>query len=238
MGKLPDAELVRLVTDVRTSGCDGFADPVTALAVILGESGGDPAAVGKSDPRDRGLWQINSRWHPDVDDAWAFDAERSTRYALNLSKCGTDFNPWHATRHPNFPTHLQTARAMLNANGPAEGGDDRPWWRKAADAVPLIPGGTPGVGPNVGDVIGVGEGAVDVATGVIDGAGDVLALLGKALRFLVSADFWRRVGFALAGVVLLYLGLAAIFGRQAVGLGVFAASRGTVTLPDDDQGDE
>jgi hypothetical protein len=37
------------------------------------ESGFDPAATGTVDPRDRGFAQINSHWHPDVEDSEAFD---------------------------------------------------------------------------------------------------------------------------------------------------------------------
>ena len=47
------------------------------------ESGFDPAAVGYVDPRDRGLAQINSYWHPDVSDAEAFDPAYSIFWAAN-----------------------------------------------------------------------------------------------------------------------------------------------------------
>lgn len=47
------------------------------------ESGFDPAAVGNVDPRDRGLVQINSFWHPDVSDAEAFDPVFSINWAAD-----------------------------------------------------------------------------------------------------------------------------------------------------------
>lgn len=47
------------------------------------ESGFDPAAVGYVDPRDRGLAQINSYWHPTVDDREAFDPSFSIPWAGN-----------------------------------------------------------------------------------------------------------------------------------------------------------
>jgi soluble lytic murein transglycosylase-like protein len=47
------------------------------------ESGFDPAAVGYVDPRDRGLAQINSYWHPEIDDAKAFDPAFSIPWAAN-----------------------------------------------------------------------------------------------------------------------------------------------------------
>ncbi len=45
------------------------------------ESGFDPAAVGNVDPRDRGLVQINSFWHPEISDAEAFDPVFSINWA-------------------------------------------------------------------------------------------------------------------------------------------------------------
>lgn len=73
-------------------------DPQTAAAVALAESGGDPAAVGvNSDQwhsRDRGLWQINDHWHPEVSDACAFDAACNARAAYAISNGWTDFTPW------------------------------------------------------------------------------------------------------------------------------------------------
>lgn len=47
------------------------------------ESGFDPAAVGSVDQMDRGLAQINFKWHPDVVNAEAFDPEFSIPWAAN-----------------------------------------------------------------------------------------------------------------------------------------------------------
>ena len=47
------------------------------------ESGFDPAAVGYVDPRDRGLAQINSYWHPEITDVKAFDPSFSIPWAAN-----------------------------------------------------------------------------------------------------------------------------------------------------------
>ncbi len=226
MGRLPDSELVRLVTSSRA-----FADPETAIAVILGESGGDPSAVNRQpDNIDRGLWQISSKWHPNFPDAAAFDPEASTAYAFTLSAGGTDFNPWHATRGPNFPTHRAEAQRILSTSTSSGGGS---WAGTSAQGDPNNVGavgvGIEGVGSvGLDDLAG---GALDAVTGLIPGvagAREVLGFLGKGLSLLVSADFWKRVGYALAGVVLLWLGFGAIFGRQAAGLGITAASRGTV----------
>ena len=52
-----------------------------AACAVDSESGWDPLVRGIADPRDRGLWQINSRWHPEATDEIAFDWRRATFYA-------------------------------------------------------------------------------------------------------------------------------------------------------------
>ena len=56
-----------------------FADPFVAVPVEWAEAGGNADAKhGNTDGSiDRGLWQINSRWHPQVTDAQAYHANAS-----------------------------------------------------------------------------------------------------------------------------------------------------------------
>ena len=49
--------------------------------VLWCESRYDPTAVGEIDSGDRGLWQINARWWPNVSDAQAFDPVFATHWA-------------------------------------------------------------------------------------------------------------------------------------------------------------
>jgi hypothetical protein len=90
---LSAAQLVQLAQAAGTGG-----DPRIAAAVALAESGGDPAAVGTNSDqwrsRDRGLWQINDHWHPEVSDACAFDATCNARAAYVISNGWTDFHEW------------------------------------------------------------------------------------------------------------------------------------------------
>jgi len=73
-------------------------DPQTAVAVALAESGGDTSAVHTNSDqwrsRDRGLWQLNDHWHPEVSDACAFDGLCNARAAYVLSNAWTDFGAW------------------------------------------------------------------------------------------------------------------------------------------------
>lgn len=87
----------------------GFRGPglVLAIAVSSPESGRDPARIGVNPPnpasshpcgrsgsRDRGLWQINDCYHPDVDDACAFEPVCSAAAAFRISGGGTVWRPW------------------------------------------------------------------------------------------------------------------------------------------------
>lgn len=95
----------------------GFADPGVAVAVALAESGGRTDAihdnVGPPPSRDRGLWQINSRFHPDVTDAQAFDAAAATDAARRISAGGANWTPWNAFRNNAYLAHLPAARAAV-----------------------------------------------------------------------------------------------------------------------------
>lgn len=94
-----------------------------AVALVLAESGGDPYAknsAGNSPPStDRGLWQFNSYWRKDVDDACAYDPVCSSRKALITSKNGTDFSAWSAYKNGSYQGKMsQAAAGVAAANKP------------------------------------------------------------------------------------------------------------------------
>jgi hypothetical protein len=109
---LTDVEVARLVVD------HNFAQPEIAIAIILAESGGNPGATnteGNKPPSiDRGLWQFNSKWHPEVTDSCAFDPVCSTKAAFALSKGGTDYSQWTAFKNGTFKQFLARAQAALS----------------------------------------------------------------------------------------------------------------------------
>ncbi len=87
----------------------GFAKPKIAAAIALAESSGDPLAVGvNKKPRstDRGLFQINSRWHPEVSDRCAFDARCNAEAALEISENGRDWTPWSTWHNGAYKAYL------------------------------------------------------------------------------------------------------------------------------------
>jgi Lysozyme like domain len=74
---------------------------VTAVAVGMGESSCRPDAQNSNGPTkgcpngsvDRGLWQINSCWHPSVSKSCAYDAQCNANAAYRISAKGINFKP-------------------------------------------------------------------------------------------------------------------------------------------------
>lgn len=78
----------------------GFSGPsvFTATAVALAESGGRVHAAntaGNTPPsRDRGLWQINDHYHPEVTDEQAFNPVGCGLAAYRISSGGRQWTQW------------------------------------------------------------------------------------------------------------------------------------------------
>jgi hypothetical protein len=95
---------------------------VTAVAVGMGESACRPDAQNSNGPTkgcpngsvDRGLWQINSCWHPSVSKSCAYDAQCNANAAYRISARGTNFKPWAAYTNGSYRNHLNAARAAVS----------------------------------------------------------------------------------------------------------------------------
>jgi len=85
---------------------------VTALAIVLAESSGNTHAVNVNGDksRDRGLFQINDRAHPDVSDACAFSPPCAASAAKRISKNWTDFTPWATYNNGAYRKFLDQAK--------------------------------------------------------------------------------------------------------------------------------
>ena len=68
----------------------------TAVAVANAESNFDCSATytNTGGSIDRGLWQINDYWHPEVSDSCAFDCQCNANGAYSISHGGSDWTPW------------------------------------------------------------------------------------------------------------------------------------------------
>jgi hypothetical protein len=104
-------------------------DLVIAVAVCVAESGGQPSVyycdgtgtLGYYPPvqcptgsYDRGLWQINSRYHPEVTDACAFRAQCNADAAYRISDQGTDFAPWAVYDTDAYAQYLGAAQQAVS----------------------------------------------------------------------------------------------------------------------------
>jgi len=74
-------------------------DVKLALAVAEAESGFNPAAVNTNTDgtRDRGLYQINEKWHPEVSDAQAFDPSYAAQFFCDAVKAG-NLSWWNSSK--------------------------------------------------------------------------------------------------------------------------------------------
>ncbi|GAA3209591.1 hypothetical protein [Actinocorallia longicatena] len=99
---------------------------VTAIAVALAESSCDPSATNEYNntpaSRDRGLWQINDHYHPEVDDACAYDAQCNANAAFEISTGGTNWNQWSTYNAGAHWRHMDEAQAAVDRLGHHEPG--------------------------------------------------------------------------------------------------------------------
>src|SRR6266571_356792 len=73
----------------------GFPNPDLAASVAMAESGGNILALGDILlGHSYGLWQINSRAHPEFDVAQLVVPAYNARAAFQISRSGTDWTPW------------------------------------------------------------------------------------------------------------------------------------------------
>lgn len=169
-----------------------------ATAIVMAESGGDttayrPPSRNPLGGEDRGLWQINSKAHPDVSDADAYNPWTATRHAFRMSDGFIDFGAWNVG--PNSygrdrTATLGMARARAAVAAPV-------------DARPKLTGGgvqTPIPGTPVGTDF---DRATDAALGAIGSALEWPMLLADVLRRLLDAALWRRIGIGAAGVAVI-----------------------------------
>lgn len=84
---------------IRRVAKDEGVDPSLAIRVAKCESGLNPGAknVNTNGSVDRGVFQWNNRWHPEVTDEMAFDTEKATRAFCKAFKEG-HLDWWNASK--------------------------------------------------------------------------------------------------------------------------------------------
>ncbi len=93
---------------------------VTAVAVALAESSCNPGAegdngwIGTCRSIDRGLFQINSCWHNEVDDDCAYRAQCNADAAYRISSEGADWTPWTTFKTGRYRDFIPEAQAAVD----------------------------------------------------------------------------------------------------------------------------
>ena len=90
-----------------------------AVAVAKAESGFRPTITniaGNAHGIDRGLWQINSYWHPEISATCALSASCNARGMAAISSKGTKWSPWWTyvnRKHVAFMAQARAAQAAV-----------------------------------------------------------------------------------------------------------------------------
>lgn len=85
---------------------------VTAAAIALAESGGNPQAVGDQTlGGSYGLWQVFIPAHPEYNAQSLFDPTYNAKAALAISKGGATFTPWSTYNSGAYKKYLAAAPA-------------------------------------------------------------------------------------------------------------------------------
>ena len=85
-----------------------------AVAVARAESSfrtGATNTVGNAHGIDRGLWQINSYWHPEVSAACAFSASCNARAMARISNYGRSWSQWWTYNNGKHYQYMTASRA-------------------------------------------------------------------------------------------------------------------------------
>ena len=90
-------------------------DLITAVAIALAESGGNPGVVGDlslTPGGSVGLWQINLRWHPEYTAAKLVDPQTNANAAFAIYQAaGNSFTPWSTFKNGAYTAHLDEAQS-------------------------------------------------------------------------------------------------------------------------------
>jgi hypothetical protein len=191
-----------------------------AAAIALAESGGrtDATNTNRDGSVDRGLFQINSRWHPEVTNAQAFDPYAATSAAYRISGGFAHFTPWATYNNGAYRSHLAATQAAyddLHSHGSSFLGTVLAGVKNGANLA-LNPVGAL-VGWNPLDALGNPVGAVmDV---------------GHFLGLLSQRSFWIRALEVTGGLAALVVGallLKSDLAPQALGA-VLGTGKGAAT---------
>lgn len=91
-----EEQMVEIISEVARQ--EGYENVNLVIAIARAESRLNPNINGEQDKRDRGLFQINRHFNPDVDDQCAYDPWCSTRWTIKELRAGHAWK-WNASRY-------------------------------------------------------------------------------------------------------------------------------------------
>lgn len=189
----------------RAARSGGFPDNflVTAVAVALAESGGNPQATNHNTngTTDYGLWQINSIHQADLRGGeWSNPNDNARMAYAVFKRAGNSWWPWYAFRNGKHVQFMNRATQAVNSLGSSNS--------PKADFSEAVTGAASGVFTPTG------------LTDTYEG-------LKKIATVLSQKNFWIRVGFVLAGLLVIiggaiWLGKGLFIGGSTKAVGQIA----------------
>lgn len=202
---------------------------IDGVSVVLAESGGNPRAVNVNTDshrsKDRGLWQINDYWHPEVSDAQAFSPQASSAAAFRISRSGTTFDQWATWP---ISAGVQRARAVAGVRQWAKANHVKVGGVSGSTSAGAGASGT-GTGSANGDQLGLGDipgMSGDLATAVLSAAGasspvevarQAVFLAAAAGLWMSDPHNWLRVAMVVGGSVAVLAGVGMLAKSGAAG---------------------
>lgn len=100
---------------VQQAGFNGYA-AVVASAVAYAESGGNIYAqhINSDGSVDRGLFQINNRYHPEVSDSCAYNPLCAAKATYSITNAGSDWSQWVTYTHGIYAQYISIFTDILN----------------------------------------------------------------------------------------------------------------------------
>jgi hypothetical protein len=227
MAKLSAGQILTLARAAGFSGTrkvKGMPEDRMAVAIALGESGGNPQAHNPVPPDDSyGLWQINmlaslgparrEQFGISSNDELFNPAINAKAANMVFREAGNSFRPWSVYTSGSWMRHRSAAMAAQpEGNIPTpeqveEGGGN--WWDVFFE-----------VNPWWDD-----NGPIDVRDPLQDAAG-VLSGIGDAFSFMTDPENWKRVALFIAGGLALIIAIIAIMDKLGAGKAVSAIPAG------------
>ena len=201
-----DQVFALLKKEAEKNGNNKVGGVIKGTAIVMRESGGNvkafrPASKNPAGGNDRGIWQWNDKWNPEISDADAYDPVKATEWAYKKSGGFTHFKPWDGAKitKAQFDAAVEAARRY--------GIDIKDGWSVGA----VID-----VGTNVLDDLPIVGPAIDVVTGAADSILGWTEALGKLLSNLIDPSWWKRIGVGALGLVIVIAALVLVFRTSVV----------------------